>query len=190
MYEFFRKYKFVNIVSVKNANQSNSINTNQWKKTNTMLTIKFPFHYYIIKLIKYMMSNYLFHYIYLIFILFFHKIFKETVFSWDRSFGSAKIIFKKKVTVLKTNCGKKIENFWKQTRALLLLSSFINIIFIIWVCLDERKWRKMKGEIQIIENEGGIIYIILVKVSISPKFERLKKKKKLLFSFLYVLFFS
>ena len=32
MYEFFRKYKFVNMVSVKNANQSNSINTNQWKK--------------------------------------------------------------------------------------------------------------------------------------------------------------
>ena len=32
IYEFFQKYKFIIMVRVKNANQSNFINTDQWKK--------------------------------------------------------------------------------------------------------------------------------------------------------------
>ena len=56
IYEYFRKYKFVNMVSVKNANQSNSINTSR-KKTNDMFTIKLPFCYYTVKLIECMISK-------------------------------------------------------------------------------------------------------------------------------------
>ena len=57
MYEFFRKYTFVNMVSVKMQISQIPLILSNERKTNGLLTFKLSFCYYTVKLIECMIGK-------------------------------------------------------------------------------------------------------------------------------------